>query len=210
MNSSAKLTEAELREAAAEAGISPEELRRALAERQGDLPARIEQPTGALASTSLETRLALPPEHASETVRRLLERRSGHRGHRQGDGRIDIVDDESGVVYKISGEADGAGGSLVKVEINSMSSVGTFALGSLIVGTFALGMIGFGYLVSSMIMWFGIVAGAAGIGLLFRASRKIQDRRAHARALAAEALLEAEMAPPVSTPVALPPQGREH
>ena len=76
MNSSAKLTDAELREAAAEAGISPEELRRALAERHSDLPATIDTPSGVLASTSLETRLALPPEHAGETVRRLLERRS--------------------------------------------------------------------------------------------------------------------------------------
>jgi len=209
MNSSANLTEAELREAAAEAGISPEELRRALAERHSDLPATIDRPSGVLASTSLETRIALPPEHAGETVRRLLERRSGHKGHRQGGGRIDIVDDESGVVYQISGESDGAGGSLVKVEINSMSSVGSFALGSFIVGTFALGMIGFGYLISTMVMWFGVAAGVAGIALLMRAGKKIEAGRAHARALAAEALLEAEQAPPLATPVALPPQGRE-
>ncbi len=209
MNSSAKLTQAELREAAAEAGISPEELRRALAERNSDLPARIESPPGVLASTSLESRLELPPEQASETVRRLLERRCGHRGHRQGSGRIDIVDDESGVVYQISGEADGVGGSLVKIEINSMSSVGSFALGSFIVGTFALGMIAFGYLVSITIMWLGIIAGMTGIAFLMRAGKKIENSRAHARALAAEALLEAEVAPPVPSPVALPPQGRE-
>jgi hypothetical protein len=210
MDSSAKLTEAELREAAAEAGISPEELRRALVQRSSDLPA----PTGggvsgALASTELEGRISLPPEQATETVRRLLERRCGHRGHRQGGGGIDIVDDDAGVVYKIAGEADGAGGSLVKIEITSMSTVGSLALSSFIVGTFAVGMIAFGYLVSAMVMWFGVAAGVAGAAFLLGAGKKIDKARGHARALAAEALLEAEEAPPLSTPVALPPRGRE-
>ncbi|MCB9566840.1 MAG: hypothetical protein H6710_06430 [Myxococcales bacterium] len=208
MNDSAKLTDAELREAAAEAGISPEELRRALVQRSSDVPAT-RSPSDALATHSLEGAVPLPPEQATEVVRRVIERRSGHKGHRQGGGRIDVVDDEKGVVYQISGEADGAGGALVKVEVSAMSTVGSFALGSLIVGTFAVGLIALGYLMSSILMWLGVAAGVAGIAFLVRASRKIEEARTQGRAIAAEALLESEEAAPLATPVALPPQGRE-
>lgn len=206
MNDSAKLTDEELREAAAEAGISPEELRQALVKRSGDLPAT-RGPTLPAAS-SLEGRVALPPEHASEAVRRVIEKRSGRRGHRQGGGRIDIVDDDNGVVYRIQGEADGAGGALVKVEVDPMSGVGNFALGALIVGAFSLGLIAFGWFLSTLVLIGGVVLGGAGVFALIGARRRLEGARQIARQIAAEALLEAEDAPPPTGPVALPPIGR--
>lgn len=206
MDESAKLTDEELREVAAEAGISPEELRQALVKRSGDLPAT-RGPT-LPASTSLEGRVHLPPEHASEAVRRVIEKRSGRRGHRQGGGRIDIVDDDNGVVYRIQGEADGAGGALVKVEVDPMSGVGNFALGALIVGAFSLGLIAFGWFLSTLVLIGGVVLGGAGVFALVGARRRLEGARAIARQIAAEALLEAEDAPAPTGPVALPPIGR--
>lgn len=208
MDDSAKLTEEELRETAAEAGITPEELRRALVQRSTVLPERA-SPRGALQTQSLEGRVAQPPEQASETVRRIIERASGHRGHRQGGGRIDIVDEENGVVYQIQGEADGAGGALVKVEINSVSTVGNFALASFIVGTFTLGVVLFGWMVWAAMMWVGLGLGGIGIFALISASRRLEQGRVRARTIAAEALLEAEEAPPSVGPIAIPPRGRE-
>ena len=208
MDDSSKLSDQELREAAAEAGISPEELRQALVKRSGpDLPAT--KGSAALATTtSLEGRIQLPPDQAIEVVRRVIERRSGRRGHRQGGGRIDIVDDDAGVVYKVQSEADGAGGALVRVEVDAMAAVGNFALGALIVGAFSLGLIAFGWFLSTLVLIGGVVLGGAGIFALISARRRGEGARALARTIAAEALLEAEDAPPLAGPLALPPRGR--
>ncbi|MEZ4448553.1 MAG: hypothetical protein R3B09_03660 [Nannocystaceae bacterium] len=209
MDDSAKLTEEELRETAAEAGISPEELRRALVQRSSTLPDKTSSRAIATQATALEGHVQQPPDQATETVRRIVERASGHRGHRQGGGRVDIVDEENGVVYQIASAADGAGGALVKVEINSASTVGNFALASFIVGTFTLGVVAFGYMVWAAMMWVGVALGGIGIFALISASRRLEQGRQRARTIAAEALLEAEEAPSTAGPIAIPPRGRE-
>src|SRR5688500_5281207 len=102
MNAGPGLSEQELREAAAEAGISPEELRRALVERNGPQAtgkALVRRSEGAeLAQYSAGTRLDVPPEQALDVVRRAFAKQVGHTGHRQGPSRADIVDDSAGVV----------------------------------------------------------------------------------------------------------------
>ncbi|WP_434421121.1 hypothetical protein [Nannocystis pusilla] len=88
MNAGPGLSEQELREAAAEAGISPEELRRALVERNGPQAtgkALVRRSEGAeLAQYSAETRLDVPPEQALE--RRAARLRQAGRSHRPSPG----------------------------------------------------------------------------------------------------------------------------
>lgn len=211
MNETAPLTEDELRDAAAEAGISPAELRQALARREGEgLPARREPATIAATNvtmSAMEGRVPLPPADANEAVRLVIERRTGRRGHRQGGGRVDIVDDEQGVVFKVQSEADGAGGALVRVDVEAMS--GNFALASLMVGALSLGLISLGYLLSTMVLLLGVLVGGIGAFAVLGSRRKVEQARARGRAIAGEALLEAEEAPPPPGTRALPPMGRQ-
>lgn len=120
------LSDREIAQAAAEAGISPAELRDAMAQRAGNLPARIaEQNQGIVAASTrgrshsfVETRLDGPPTAATAHLRRYLEVKSGHKGHAQGDGQIDIPDDENGIVYRLSAQSDGAQGAIVRVDMD--------------------------------------------------------------------------------------------
>lgn len=212
MTEGAKLTEQELREAAAEAGISPEELRRALVQRSSPAPttalARADRGSAEVAHYSAETQLAMPPEQALETVRRAIARQVGNNGHRQGSARADIVDDRAGVVYKVSSAGDGQGGALVKVEVDAGAGRSNLALGGFILGGFALGITAFGALLSSLIMWGGISLGVLGAVALFLAGTRLESGRKHAEQVVAQALLEAEEAPaalPGGPPRALPP-----
>lgn len=212
MTEGAKLTEQELREAAAEAGISPEELRRALVQRNEPAGttalARAARGGGELTRYSAETRLDLPPERALDTVRRALGRQVGNNGHRQGSSRIDIVDDAAGLVYKVVAEGDGQGGSLVKVEVDSGSARSSLALGGFILGGFSLGITAFGALLSSLIMWIGISVGVLGAVALFLSAARMQAGRKRAELVVAQALVEAEETPaalPGEPPRALPP-----
>lgn len=213
MSEGAKLTEQELREAAAEAGISPEELRRALVQRSGGAPsttalARVDRGSTEVSRYSAETQLALPPDQALDAVRRAIARQVGNNGHRQGSGRADIVDDSAGVVYKVSSAGDGQGGALVKVEVDAGAGRSNLALGGFILGGFALGITAFGALLSSLIMWGGISLGVLGAVALFFAGARLEGGRRRAEQVVAQALLEAEEAPalgPGAAPRALPP-----
>lgn len=205
MNAGSGLSEQELREAAAEAGISPEELRRALAERNAP-----QAPGGvgtALAKHmdgpeqvqySAQTRLDVPPDHALDLVRRTFARQVGHTGHRQGPSRADIVDDGAGVVYKISADSDGQGGALIKVDVDVGAGRSNLALGGFILGGFSLGITAFGALLSPLIMWAGITLGVVGAAALFLASLRLQHGRRRAELIVAQALVEAEEAPPAA------------
>lgn len=204
MAEGSSLTEQELREAAAEAGISPEELRRALVERN--------QPAGpgkALARKfdgpeavqySAQTRLDLPPEQALDVVRRALGKQVGHTGHRQGAGRADIVDESAGVVYKLTATADGQGGALVKVDVDAGAGRSNLALGGFILGGFSLAITAFGAILSSLIMWAGITLGAVGAAALFLAAGRLRAGRRRAELVVAQALVEAEETPPGALP----------
>lgn len=210
MNAGPGLSEQELREAAAEAGISPEELRRALVERNGPQAngkALVRRPeSAAMAQYSAETRLELPPEQALDVVRRALAKQVGNTGHRQGPSRADIVDDSAGVVYKISTENDGQGGALVKVDVDAGAGRSNLALGGFILGGFSLGITAFGALLAPLIMWAGITLGVVGATALFFAAARLSQGRRRAELIVAQALVEAEEAPaPAGPPRALRP-----
>ncbi len=208
---SGNLTEQELREAAAEAGISPEELRRELVRQAGGVPDTIPAGPGntGVSVYKAEGNLALPPEQASETVRRTLERLAGSRGHRQGAGKVAIVDEERGVTYHIQSEPDGQGGALVSVDVDPSASAGTLALGAFLVGGLSLAIVAFGALFGfTMILAAGLGVGALGAAALFFNNTRLKRGQLEAQAIVAQALLEAEDAPVASGPVALPPVGR--
>ena len=204
MNAGPGLSEQELREAAAEAGISPEELRRALVERNGPQAtgkALVRRSDGAEpAQYSAATRLDVPPEQALDVVRRAFAKQVGHTGHRQGPSRADIVDDSAGVVYKIHADGDGQGGALVKVDVDAGAGRSNLALGGFILGGFSLGITAFGALLAPLIMWAGITLGVVGAAALFLAAARLSQGRKRAELIVAQALVEAEEAPALSGP----------
>jgi len=204
------LTEEDLRAAAAEAGISPEELRRALAGDTGDLPAKVRTPGDTGVSVyKAETSLQMPPEQALETVKRSIERLVGSRGHRQGAGRADIVDETRGVVYRLESRADGQGGALVRADIDPSSGSGGLALRGVAFGGLALAFFGLGVLLgSTAIIGLGIGIATLGVLTYVLSKRRLSLGTRDGQAIVAQALLEAEDAPAPSGPVALPPSGR--
>ncbi|MCA9705137.1 MAG: hypothetical protein KDK70_04705, partial [Myxococcales bacterium] len=124
----AQLSDEELREAAAEAGISPHELRHALAERQGTDLARPDEasslmgpPARGATATFVESRIGLPPPQAITSVRASIERQTGRTGHRQGELEADVVDDGLGLTYRLRTRDDGVGGALVRVDVDPTS-----------------------------------------------------------------------------------------
>lgn len=194
---SADLTEQELREAAAEAGISPEELRRAMAGQNGALvptAAPDRRPT----VYNAENQIALPPEKAAETVRQAIERISGAKGHRQGVGKADIVDEQHGVTYRIVANKDGAGGSIVRVDVDPSAGSGNFALMAFLIGGVSLLAVGIGLLFSiSMFLYGGLGVAAVGGFALGNTRRKMLAGRSYGEGVVAQAILEAEDAVPL-------------
>jgi hypothetical protein len=199
MDERAKLTEQELRDAAAEAGISPEELRQALVQRSGGAPpGAIARATGAsVQAYSAQTQLSLPPDQAAERVRSAIGKQVGHRGHRQGSGDIDILDDKTGMLYRIHTEADGQGGALVHVSTDRTG--GTMALAGVMFGLASLGVIAFGWLFSSLIFWLGFGLLAAGGAGLFLANQRVASNHRQAQLVVSQALVDAEEALPAAS-----------
>lgn len=208
MDERVKLTDQELREAAAEAGISPEELRQALVQRSGGGPGdALARSAGAAAvGRSAQTRLALPPDRALEGVRAAIARQVGHRGHRQGNGDIDILDDRNNILYRIHADPDGQGGALVAVRSERTGS--SLALAAVMFTTVALGVTALGFLLSSLVMWLGLVLLAAGGAGVFLAGGRAAGTQRQAELVVAQALVEAEEAVPVGPGPAraLPPE----
>jgi hypothetical protein len=198
MDERAKLTDQELREAAAEAGISPEELRQALVQRSGGAPsgALVRDASPAAQGYSAQTQLSLPPDQAVERVRGAIGKQVGHRGHRQGNGAIDILDDKTGMLYRIHAEADGQGGALVHVATERSGN--NMALAAVMFGAASLGVITIGWLFSSLIFWLGfglLMAGGAG---LFLANQKVASNGRQAQLVVSQALVDAEEALPAA------------
>lgn len=199
MDERAKLTEQELREAAAEAGISPEELRQALVQRSTGAasPGPLARTSGAaVQSYSAQTHLSLPPDRAAEQVRSAIGKQVGHRGHRQGNGDIDILDDKTGMLYRIHSEGDGQGGALVHVATERTG--GTMMLAGVMFGAASLGILAVGWLFSSLIFWLGfglLMAGGAG---LFLANQRVGANHRQAQLVVSQALVDAEEGLPVA------------
>lgn len=194
----ANLTDDELRDAAAEAGISPQELRIALAERSGDLPATVDagSAVGALtrgtSSGHVESRIAAPPQDALASVQSSLERQTGRGGHGQGDGSADIVDDDAGLTYKIRSTPDGAGGALVRVDIDTSAGKGVQSLAATGLAGVSLTMLALGMLFSTTLVFGGLGLGALGAAVVLRNFTKLRGAATRAQALASHALMEAD------------------
>lgn len=205
-----ELSDAEMEEAAREAGITVTELRQALAEQAGGALAvttgSLPAPTRGVSVANAETRLPYPPEQAVRSVKKQIERELGSSGHMMGSTEADIYDEASGMVYRIQAQSDQRGGSLVRVDIDptplrSRRVLTSMGLGAT-VGLFAVT----GLIIPGLIGW-ALLAGAAGLTFLGGSSMVALRRRAvkNARATTAQALVEAEHAAPIDGTKALPP-----
>lgn len=208
-----QLSDREIEEAAREAGISPAELRSALAEQAGGgalarrpehgvLPASTRGTTVAHAETSLP----YPPEQAVRAVKQQIEREIGATGHMMGSTEADIYDEAAGLVYRIQADRDGAGGAMVRVDVDptplrSRRTLTSMGLGAS-VGLFAIA----GLIIPGLIGW-ALIAGAVGLTALGATSLVALRTRAikDARAIMARALVEAESGAPIGGFRALPP-----
>jgi hypothetical protein len=193
------LTEDELRQAAAEAGISPQELRVALAERHGGAAAvhaprsLMGPPQRGMPVTHVESRIGMAPREALAAVRTSIERQTGKRGHHQGESEFDIVDEDQGLTYRMRVADDGGGGALVRVDIDPSSGKGTQALATTGVLGICATLVALGWLFAASTLWLGgIGIGVLGGLLIGRSNLKLRSAGRHAHAIAAQALMEAE------------------
>lgn len=198
------LTDEELREAAEEAGISPGQLRQALAVRDGPtLPTQAQSmlpaaPRGE-STRHAEAQVGHPPEQAVLAVQRAIERDTGARGHRQGDDGVSIVDERAGMTFHVTAQPE-AGGSIVRVDIDGSAERGAAALTGMLAGGTALVLVGLGWLLSTPVALAGV-----GLGLwtgwhVTRRLASIGAKAERSRDVAARALVEAD--PPKSLPAA--------
>lgn len=194
-----ELSDSEIEEAAREAGISPLELRAALAQ-QANAGALVRVPSPTLPSNTrgisvanAESQLPYPPEQAVRSVKHQIEQEIGISGHMMGSTAADIYDEGRGMIYRIQAAADGAGGSLVRIDVDStplrsrktLSGMGLAAT----VGLFALS----GFIIPGLVGWV-LLAGAVGLTALGAVTMTATSNRAlkDARATVAHALIEAE------------------
>jgi hypothetical protein len=200
-----QLSDAEIEEAAREAGISPAELRNALAEQAGGgaLAIRpghgvVPPPTRGSTVTHAETSLPYPPEQAVRAVKRQIEKEIGSTGHMMGSTEADIYDEPAGIVYRVQAESDGGGGAMVRVDVDptplrSRRTLTSMGLGAS-VGLFAIA----GLIIPGLIGW-ALIAGAIGLTALGATTMVAMRTRAikDAKATTARALVEAESGAPI-------------
>lgn len=197
----AELSDQELREAAAEAGISPHELRHALAQRDGVALARqgddavgvLGPPLRGTSATHVEGPVARPPAQALAAVRASIERQTGRSGHRQGEHEADVVDDALGLTYRVRVQDDGAGGALVRVDVDPTAGRSFRNLALTSVGGVASILLGLGLVFGSTMFLLGAVTlGVLGGLFVGRRAALLGRGIASARATASNALMEAE------------------
>jgi hypothetical protein len=210
-----ELSESEIEDAAREAGISPAELRAALAEQASGALARRDPSQGVLPASTrgttvahAETSLPYPPEQAIRAVKRQIEREIGSTGHMMGSTEADIYDEPAGVIYRVQSDGDGAGGAMVRIDIDptplrSRRTLTSMGLGAS-VGMFAIA----GMIIPGLVGW-ALLAGAVGLTALGVTTLTAMRTRAikDARAITARALVEAESGAPIGGSRALPPIG---
>lgn len=198
---SSDLSEEDLQETAAEAGLSPNELRIVLAERRsgsalGRAGARLSAvgpPGRGVSVIQVEGRLNMEREEALAAVRSSIERQTGKRGHKQGDSEADIVDDDNGVTYRLRTAEDGAGGALIRIDIDPSQGKGTQALVTTGVFGVTATLVAMGWLFGALVLWLvGLGFGAIGGLVIARSVINLHRASGTAHAIAAQALMEAE------------------
>lgn len=197
---SSDLSEEDLQETAAEAGLSPNELRIVLAERRGGPVAGrgsrlspVGPPRRGVSVIQVEGRLNMEREEALAAVRSSIERQTGKRGHKQGDSEADIVDEDNGVTYRLRTAEDGAGGSLVRIDIDPSQGKGTQALVTTGVFGVTATLVAMGWLFGATVLWLvGLGFGAIGGLVIARSIVNLHRASGSAHSIAAQALMEAE------------------
>lgn len=203
-----ELDEQDLRDAAAEVGLSPRELETALAERRGGLPA-VPDETGVVGrpdrgetAVHAEGRVAAPTDESVDLVRAAVEKHVGSRGHRHGNDQADVVDDKNGVTYRLKAVEDGAGGAIVRVDVDpsqlranrTLVATGTIGVAA------TVGLVGWVFGATALVVGAAVLAGLGAFGFARgrgREQRAVRD----GFAVASRALAEAETRRP---PPALP------
>lgn len=198
------LSEQEIRDAAAEAGISPAELQAALIARGGEVPARLAQNFAILAplppGTELasEARLGEAPDRALLRMKNLVEQHVGARGHMQGKEIAEIVDEQRNLTYRLRAQSDGIGGALVRVEIDTQAARAAIAVANGVMLTVGLAL-------GTALAFTGQVAAAAFafvIACLIFTGSSLWARKRHlrqlaqAKTLATHAVFDAEESAP--------------
>lgn len=198
-----ELSDREIEEAAREAGISAMELRTALARQShnSNAGALVHQPgvasptvTRGTSVANAESHMPYPAEQAVRSVKHQIEKETGVSGHMMGSTAADIYDETRGLIYRVQAVDDGAGGSLVRVDVDStplrsrktLSGMGLAAT----VGLFTIS----GLLVIPGLVGWALLGGAVGLAALGATIMKATSGRAikDARATVAHALVEAE------------------
>jgi hypothetical protein len=209
----AELSDQELRDAAAEAGISPHELRHALAQREGTSlttthgPGSVMgPPTRGTSAAHVEGPVARPPAQALAAVRASIERQTRRTGHRQGELEADVVDDDVGLTYRMRAHDDGLGGALVRIDLDPTSGKSFRNLALTGVGGVTLLLVGVGMLLGSLtLMLGGVGLGVLGGLWVGRRAARLGHGLTSARAIAGNALMEAEDEADRDPQGALPP-----
>jgi hypothetical protein len=146
-----------------------------------------------LSATHVEARIASPPKHALAAIKTSIERQTGKRGHGQGDGEADIVDDDAGITYRMRASDDGSGGALVRIDLDPSQAKGTQALATTGVLGISITLIALGWLFGALTFWMGgLGIGMLGGLLIARSSFKLRRAGASAHAIAAHALMEVD------------------
>lgn len=115
------LSDQELAQAAAEAGVSPEELKTALAQRASEqIVAEKAEQAKAKTHGMVQAQFATKPNHALALVHQVFNQQVHLSPTQSKDGQISYVHEKVGIAYRLSSESDGtAMGALVRVEIDT-------------------------------------------------------------------------------------------
>lgn len=196
-----QLSDREIAEAAAEAGISPAELRSALAQQRGGLPAKLQEAQGMMTPNARgqahafeETRIVATPNAALAHLRTQLEHASGQKGHQQGEREADIVDSALGVVYRMRAESDGGQGSLVRVDIDASPAKArqTFTTLSLLASTVLFGLAATLLFSTSGAIAVWVLSFAVALPVLLLAQRRTKRAISKAQSHTQRAIVEAQ------------------
>jgi hypothetical protein len=182
-----------------------------LADQPKALPARYDPqarslmgpPGRGLTAAYVEGHISLPSAQALDAVRASIERQTGLQGHRQGEDAVDIVADGRGFSYCVRSHEDGEDASLVRVDIDHHWGKGVQKLLGAAFGGTSLLLVLAGWWLSKVLLVAGLGVGVLGWIMIARHNAKLRRAIDDARAIAAEALLDADVQTPITG--SLPP-----
>jgi hypothetical protein len=191
---SSELTERELEEAAAEAGISPTELKVALAKREGADAFNPERALDfshppELNNTYFEAHVARYADQAAAAVCNEIESQTGKRGAPQGPGRHVVVDYEHNVSYLVrTAPVVGTTTSLVRIDLDPSLGRAGHTVGNALLGAIG-GFMALTGLIAGAPIWGGV-----GLGLLATIFWRRRRRKKKQKAGVAKAQIVAAQA----------------